>query len=151
MILKSFIENFSKETTLGYFFLPPNRLTGMTICPGYVRLIGLMGNWQRFPLNIDGHRHEHWHFVRFINRVPLFWHIVNEHWSNGVSHRDPSLTENWFLLNKMKFLPVNPHGHWHWREFFSIEQIPPLKQLSFIQWGILQSDPKKTKIEVLVY
>jgi len=44
MILKNFIENFSKETILGYFFLPPNRLTGMTICPGYVRLIGLMGN-----------------------------------------------------------------------------------------------------------
>ncbi len=27
-----------------YICLPPNRLTGITICPGYVRLIGLMGN-----------------------------------------------------------------------------------------------------------
>ncbi len=40
------------------------------------------------------------------------------------------------------FLPVNPHGHWQWRVLFSIKQLPPLKQLSLIQWGILQSDPR---------
>ena len=69
--------------------IPPGRSIGIIICPGKVLFTGRMGVWQRFPVNVDGHEHVHWHPAVFTIRVPLFWHVIKEHMSNGASHREP--------------------------------------------------------------
>lgn len=104
-----------------------------------------MGIWHSWPVNVGGHEHEHWHSVVFKIRVPLFWQVVNEHASNGVSHLVPRSIKRFIHCfdQSTRFLPVYPHGHWHRWALFSIEHWPPLKQLSRRQWATLQSDPEK--------